>query len=320
MRSKSGSRTHLWTATIVVVLLIAHPGKCEEAFKALATAVGFVTVEKQVYEKAALGGSERVVEVWHRDPISGQQRPKTQTASGTYFPILWHGNTYLVTAKHVIIDGAGRPAEQGSFHFNDKEGKRKTLTFQFMEEKPSSRWFLHDTADVAIHPMWRPIEVEMVFSSITDANPQTNVVYKPSILESVYAIGFPLGLGVGESLSPIAKECKIASLKQELKGQAENGIPISGTFILLDQALAQGYSGSPIYSCPAPNTLCLLGVMSSVNTDATGGKISLVVPMDYVIEILKSPQFVAYEALHGLGKPKTSGDESSKDKGQPPPP
>ena len=141
----------------------------------------------------------------------------------------------------------------------------------------------------------------MGFGSIADGSPNTNVTYKPAILDSVYAIGFPLALGVGETLSPIAKECRIASLKQELSGPTENGMAISGSFILLDQALAQGYSGSPIYACPAPNTLCLLGLMSSVTSDATGGKVSLVVPIDYVIEILKSPQFLAYETLHRLG-------------------
>ena len=281
------------------------PSYSEEAFKALASAVGFVTVEKQVYETTTIGGAERVMEVWYRDPVSGQQRPKTQMETGSYFPLVWNGGTYLVTAKHVILDGTGKPAGQGSFFFNDKDGKRKSLTFQFMEEKPSSRWFLHDTADVAIHPMWRPTEVEMVFGAAPDATPNTNVVYTPSILDSVYAVGFPMALGVGDGLSPIAAECKIASLKQDISGRANNGMPISGTFILLDQPLAQGYSGSPIYACPSPNTLCLLGVMSSVNSDATGGKISLVVPVDYIIEILKSSQFLAYENLYGLGIKKT---------------
>jgi hypothetical protein len=126
-------------------------------------------------------------------------------------------------------------------------------------------------------------------------------------------------MGVGEALSPIAKECRIASLKQDLSGPAENGMNISGSFILLDQALAQGYSGAPIYACPAPNTLCLLGLMSSVNSDATGGKVSLVVPLDYLIEILKSPQFVAYEKLNGIGEeaaPKQKGNDTNQ-KGQP---
>lgn len=299
---------HICVIVSLIALIVAGESRGEETFKFMIKTVGFITVEKQVYEKVNEAGVEKIVEVWYRDPITNQQRPKTQTDSGTYFALDWHGAGYIVTAKHVILDGAGKPAERGVFNLNDKDGKRKSLTFEFMEDKAGSRWFLHDTADVAVHPMWRPVELVEGLQAIAAGNTTTNVAWKPAILDSVYAIGFPLSLGVGDSLNPIAKECKIASLKQDLSGRSENGLPISGSFILLDQALAQGYSGAPIYACPAPNTLCLLGLMSSVNTDATGGKMSLVVPIDYVIEVLKSPQFKSYEKLHHLGESQDSSE------------
>lgn len=301
--------------TAAVITMITHEqANGEGAFNFMAHTVGFVTVDKQVYEKVSNGAREQLVEIWYHDPIAKQQRPKTQTESGTYFSLDWHGNQYLVTAKHVILDGAGKPADRGVFYFNEKDGKRKSLTFEFMEDQEGSRWFLHDSADVAIHPMWRPVEIQPSLVAISTKTAETNTIQLPSILDSVYAIGFPLSMGVGESLNPIAKECKIASLKQELSGRSDSGLPISGTFILLDQALAQGYSGAPIYSCPAQNKLCLLGLMSSVNTDATGGKISLVVPIDYVIEVLKSTQFKAYEKLHGFGRsPKLQEIKSQED-------
>ena len=295
----------------LVILCIGHEARGQEAFKAMIKTVGFVTVEKQVYEKVSEEGSDKILEVWYRDPINNQQRPKTQTASGTYFSLSWHGAGYIVTAKHVILDGAGKPADSGVFHLNDHDGKRKSLTFDFMEDHAGSRWFLHETADVAVHPLWRPVELVTGLESIAVENTSTNIPQMPQILDSAYAIGFPLAMGVGESLSPIAKECKIASLTQNIMGRADNGLPVSGRFILLDQALAQGYSGAPIYVCPTPNSLSLLGLMSSVNTDATGGKISLVVPMDYVIEVLKSPQFKSYEKLHGLGESQISAGDGT---------
>ena len=309
--------------TCLIAATIGREARAGDVYKESFNTVGFLTVEKQVYEKVSEGGQDKMLEVWYRDPISNERQPKSQTESGTYFSLEWHGATYMVTAKHTILDAAGKPAKQGMFNFNDKDGKRRALTFESMENHEGSRWFLHDSADVAIHPMWRPAQIEMDLVSVRTISTTTNepqkgattnepqkpaTPQKPVMLDSVYAIGFPFGLGVGESLSPIAKECKIASLKQELSLRDDNGLPISGGFIILDQALAQGYSGAPIYFCPGSNSY-LLGLMSSVNTDATGGKISLVVPLDYVFEVLNSPQFVSYEKLLGHGGvEKPAGD------------
>ena len=79
----------------------------------------------------------------------------------------------------------------------------------------------------------------------------------------------------------------------------------------LDQALAQGYSGAPVFYVDEELStaqlakrqnrieggLHLLGVQSSDISDTTGGKLSIVVPIRYLWEILESEDFIRYEKM-----------------------
>ena len=124
------------------------------------------------------------------------------------------------------------------------------------------------------------------------------------LLTDVIVLGFPLGIGVQKSISPIAKKTQIASNVTTLPE-----IDPNLRFYLLDQALAQGYSGSPIFVSEdipsgisvgnrpilAGEKITLIGILSAGLSDATGGKISVVVPISYLWEILNSDEFLKYE-------------------------
>jgi hypothetical protein len=98
--------TSCWV-TVLAALLSAYvlpkAADAEEAFQVMVKTVGFVTVEKQLYERVQRAGRDDVLEVWYHDPVSGQQRPKTESGSGTYFSLQWHGATYM------IVRGSRRP-------------------------------------------------------------------------------------------------------------------------------------------------------------------------------------------------------------------
>lgn len=80
-------------------------------------------------------------------------------------------------------------------------------------------------------------------------------------------------------------------------------------FYLIDQAIAQGYSGAPVYYAEgipsgiyskgrallAGETTLIIGLVSGSLSDRTGGKISLVVPISYLWDILESEEFKRYE-------------------------
>ena len=83
-------------------------------------------------------------------------------------------------------------------------------------------------------------------------------------------------------------------------------------FILLDEDLALGYSGAPVFISPEPlvtnssvrlgsrSRLRLIGILSANISDSTGGKISLVVPVSYLNEIFESNDFREYEKIRDI--------------------
>lgn len=127
------------------------------------------------------------------------------------------------------------------------------------------------------------------------------------LLSTVYVVGFQLGYGAKDILNPIAKKVQIASMPMSL---VENNTNLKS--ILLDQALAQGYSGAPVFLIEdimaggimvgdkpvikAGEKFYLSGILSAQISDQMGGKISVVVPSSYILDIIQSPDFVSYES------------------------
>lgn len=239
--------------------------------------------------------------LYYRYPDTQEYKPITETTSGTGFLIRYNGRDYLVTAKHV----AESLLPTGEIIINLPNGKTTIVTFRSLSEANIIRgahWFLHPKADIAIHPMGYP--------GIVDALPLPEELFPKKdvdvkVLTPAYVVGFPLGLGVLDKLSPVAKEAKIAS---KLTSIDKPNIPNDLHYYLLDQALSQGYSGAPVFyiedimsrvmignqPMKGGEILHLLGVQSGAISDQTGGKISMVVPISYMWDIFESPDFKAY--------------------------
>lgn len=242
------------------------------------------------------------VEVWHRDPDTQNFTPKLNIVSGTGLIIRYHGRDYLVTAGHV----AKALSPKAEIVMNLSGGKTKSLAFEWIAQQKittGATWFHHPMADISVHPLCYPAHFDQTpIDESLFPKGDTDV----PLLTSAYILGFPLGQGVRDILSPLAKETQIASRLTSVDNPI---VSPDLRFLLLDQALAQGYSGAPVFyteeimssiriagqRMKGGEKLHFLGILSGGLSDATGGKISLVVPTSYLWDILESQEFTKYE-------------------------
>jgi len=248
------------------------------------------------------------VPIWYRLPNHQEFIPLTETSSGTGFLIRHKNEIYLVTAKHV----ANFLLPTGEIIFNQSNGKGVSMPFHWLQELDvikGAHWFNHPKVDISVHPMAFRNDIALDVKCIDE-----DLFSKPdmamNLLNKVNVVGFPLGLGLTDKISAIAKEAKVASRLTTLDNV---GVPPDVKHILLDQALSQGYSGAPVYYMEDQWSLAsidgqhmkigekihLLGLQSSAISDGTGGKLSTVVPISYLSEIFETPEFQAYMKSRG---------------------
>lgn len=258
-----------------------------------------VFLKQQRPQRTVIDGN--TAEMFYRLLGTEEYKPISEVIIGSGFIIRHQNRDYLVTAKHV----AKEMSPTGEIIVNLKNGKFTVVTFQALSEAkniiPEAHWFHHATADISIHPICYPPSIDVMYIPEDIFQKDNDEI---QLLNKAYIVGFPMGFGVLDKLSPIAKEAKLAS---KLTSIADPRIPKDLHFYLLDQALSQGYSGAPVFyveDVTATNVtpkikigekIHLLGLQSSAYSDKTGGKISLVVPISYIIEIFESSDFQAYE-------------------------
>lgn len=243
------------------------------------------------------------VEVWYKNPATNQLERKIGRISGTGFIVSHNGMTYVVTAKHV----ANALDNSSTILLNASKDSSISITLAWLHQQPvipNARWFNHPTADIALHPVCYPAGKLDLLSLGTSSIPRAEK--RVNLLTDVIILGFPLGLGVHATSSPIAKKVQVGS---DITTVDLPDVSPKLKFYLLDQAVAQGYSGSPVFcseeipsgvsiggkSVSAGEQLTLIGVLSFGLSDATGGKISCVVPISYMWEIFGSSDFQEYE-------------------------
>lgn len=244
----------------------------------------------------------KIVEIWKKDPINGRLEPIYDNKTGTGFIIKHNNRDYLVTAKHAadFLDSTA------VIILNNLNNEKITIKFQLLSRAliiKNAKWFKHPQADIAIHAMAYPEKVDALAVRTTDISKEDREL---KLLSNVYILGFPFGLGLHNNISPIAKQAQIASNITSINNSNLNP---NLKFYLLDQAIAQGYSGSPVYYAEETSSgvyigdraiavgeaISIIGIISGSLSDATGGKISLVVPISYLWDIINSDEFIKYE-------------------------
>lgn len=238
-------------------------------------------------------------EIWRKNIENQELLQKVQSVSGTGFLTSHNGKIYLVTVAHI----AKNISNKAEIYWNTESGKMNHFTFEFIQQQiPQSKWFFHPTADVAIHPFGF---TEKSKHSLIAKDLFFNKDEPIPIGTDIYILGFPLHLGVTSVLSPLSKKAETAS---SLTSISNSELSPNLLFILLDQDLAQGYSGAPVFISPELGFVGqsivsrkpkLIGIQSSTMSDQTGGKISLVVPAFYLTEIFESDLFKKFEEQIG---------------------
>lgn len=257
----------------------------------LSKCVVYIKESKPAYE--VFEGKKH--EIWRKNIENKELSQKLQSISGTGCLISHNEKIYLSTAAHVAKDITKR----AEIYWNAGSGRMNYFTFEFMQQQiPGSQWFFHPSTDIAIHPFGftekskHSLLSEELFCDKNDPI---------SIGTGIYILGFPLHLGITDILSPLSKKAETASSFTSI---SNTHLSPELLFILLDQGIAQGYSGAPVFISPdislKGNTIStqkakLIGILSSTISDKTGAKVSLVIPSFYIKEIFESEEFKNYE-------------------------
>ena len=219
------------------------------------------------------------------------------TLGGTGFFVSHNHKIYLVTAAHI----AKELTKKAEILINTKDGKISIYSMGEIQRAISnSKWFFHPIADIAIHPFRLKKKADHILLPEKMYWDENKIL---SIGEKVYIFGFPLHLGVQDVLSPLSKKAEVSSWLTTIDNPAINP---NLKVILIDEDLAQGYSGAPVFRSPEARLNNngsmivvggekLIGIQSMTISDKTGGKISLVVPIFYLNEIFRLNEFKEFE-------------------------
>ncbi len=265
----------------------------------LAKTVVYIRHQEQYKEMKA----GELVEVWYKKAgMKEAFEPKLITESGTGFIIRHNNKDYLVTAKHVA---EFTNKENAEILLNPSNGNYLTIKFNQLKKLKiiqGAKWFYHPTMDIALHPMAYPDTSIDVSAIPTELIAKT--IFTIPLLSNVYIVGFPLGLGIQDRLEPLAKKVQTASGITSFENQY---LRSDLKLIFLDQAVAQGFSGSPVFyiedimsSNSRPpikvgEQVNIIGVVSVGLSDVSGGKLSGIVPINNIWDILTSAEFKIFE-------------------------
>ncbi len=261
----------------------AHSGGIEF----LSQSVVFLVKDVPVTE--VVGGI--ALEVFHKMPGTNVFIPKLSRTTGTGLITVNSNLSYLVTAKHVAL------ALQDDWEMVMRGQSNAPLRVRtsIVTGQSGLRWFHHPVADVSVYPLptitadglhalhGRALPLELLVSDFS----------LPSRDDWVTAIGFPLGLGAEGDFVPLSRESKTAS-----GFLADAG----GKFFLLQDPAVSGYSGSPLIQTGDPRVVArdptfaglavvsggmrCWGFVSATYADATGGKMTRIVPAQYAVEMI----------------------------------
>lgn len=233
--------------------------------------------------------------------------PNEQNKVGTGFFVLdtKTNNLLLITARHVI--DTLTPNSLVVIRIKDDLPQELSLV-QLTGVNSPLPWKVHPIADVAVLKLNPTKEIVPLLAG--------HALFREHLLEKLEApsrdvpltiLGFPIGIGVQGRFSPISRETKAASGLLNLPQIS------TATIFLLQDPIAGGFSGSPVFEFPGarPSTraaieiggrFACVGLASGTISDITGGKLGVVVPAQYILEAIDTG--IAVSALQEKQNPK----------------
>lgn len=193
---------------------------------------------------------------------------------------------YLITANHV----AKNLNEATLVHFSGKNGTISRLLKAIKHNNPV---ISHKSADVSAVE----INIMAFYSLNTDC-----VIYDASIINKskianlsrdteLTSIGFPNGLGISLKFEPLTFRSYAAS--NIIKNVSIDSGYVSDVFFL-ENAGCGGYSGCPVIDLgyrvdglmTQTSSTFIYGIMHGTMSDVTGGKMAVVTPAYYILDII----------------------------------
>jgi hypothetical protein len=217
-----------------------------------------------------------------------QQAGKGKSVNfGTGFIVNRNDRPCLVTASHVARD-LGRDfmmVMQGGDGKAVQEAFRGIIWNVSPHADAAFAWLPHKSVDDQAQLLKRAIP-----EAFLTARP-----LPPSRDITLVAMGYPLGLGSKGFVSPLTFETKAASGFITLKRFDTRR---DATFILLQSPSISGLSGGPVFDVgrPVPGDdklearkgISLVGLVSGVIWDKTGGKLAMIVPASEIARLFLS--------------------------------
>lgn len=193
---------------------------------------------------------------------------------------------FIVTAGHVAI----ALGEDFQIVMPGADGRPVTARMQ------NTKWHVSTSSDVALARIKaiNPRHIKVLIKRCLPENFLTARPLPPSRDISLTVMGYPLGLGAKDFVSPISIETRAASGFITLP-RFDN--MRKATFILLQDPSIGGLSGGPVFdtgkgyfeggSMTVRSGVSVVGLVHGVISDKTGGKFAAVVPSTEISALLQ---------------------------------
>ncbi len=224
---------------------------------------------------------EPIVERWDRAVCLKSPPPKGQ-ANGplaSAFIVSEGTRLFLVTASHA----AKQTKKETRLLYRSAEGKPEWVSLAVIVPKDKDPWVRHKNSDIAIAKI-NLDESNSYFRQLSEiAIPLQSISVKPvARMTPIEIAGFPFGLGIKKQVSPLVVAGHIAS--GEILTDNEWG---SEPLIYSSPDIAQGTSGAPAFLATKDSkSVTVVGMYVAVIYDASGGKLSKLVPAHIIHEAI----------------------------------
>ncbi|TWT47107.1 hypothetical protein Pla22_52610 [Rubripirellula amarantea] len=226
---------------------------------------------------------DSVFERWDRAVClhSPGTKPESDTfASG--FVVEQSGTLFLVTASHAAHQTQGT----SRLRFRCLDGTSQWVSLAILFPGNGNPWVPNRSSDVAIALIAssgpaKPYHTLLAGIAIPVDKLVTEV---PRRTTQVEVAGFPFGFGVEPDVKPLVVVTRIASV--ELKAKNQWG---TEPIVYSSPAIAQGTSGGPAFlTVNDPESCDVIGMYVGVCFDASGGKLSKLVPSSVIRTAIKA--------------------------------
>lgn len=222
------------------------------------------------------------IERWDRAVClqSPGNRPEA-TQVCTAFLVSLEEQVYLVTASHAAKETSG----QTRLYFRATNGSSQFVSIGLLFSAGADPWKRFENSDLSVakiqvnarstpyvnHLRRLAVPLDQLAANATSRGTKVDVA------------GFPLGLGIQPDVSPLVVQGNIAST--EIDTPNDWG---TEPLIYMFPPLAQGTSGAPAFlTRQDPTDAQIVGMYVAVSFDASGGKLSKLVPSRVIREAIQ---------------------------------